>query len=77
MTFLHEALNAWSVAGTGLILGYMLVVAAMKYAATVGVNNDALESEQTRLLSSAENGNDEINHGQALSLGGESSESIG
>ena len=30
LAFLHEALNRWSLAGSGLILGYMLVVAAVK-----------------------------------------------
>jgi len=30
LLFLHEALNLWSLAGTGLIMGYMLVVGAIK-----------------------------------------------
>lgn len=30
LAFLHEALNRWSVGGSGLILGYMVVVAAVK-----------------------------------------------
>lgn len=30
LLFLHEAINNWSLAGTGLILGYMLIVAAIK-----------------------------------------------
>lgn len=30
LAFLHEPLEMWSLAGTGLILGYMLVVAAIK-----------------------------------------------
>lgn len=28
--FLHEAINAWSIGGTGLILGYMLLVGVIK-----------------------------------------------
>ena len=30
LMFLHEALNMWSLSGTGLILGYMLIVGAIK-----------------------------------------------
>ena len=30
LTFLHEGINSWSVAGTGLILGFMLFVGYMK-----------------------------------------------
>jgi len=30
LLFLHEARNLWSIAGTGLIMGYMLVVASIK-----------------------------------------------
>ena len=32
LLFLHEVINGWSVAGTGLILGFMLVVAFLKFA---------------------------------------------
>jgi drug/metabolite transporter (DMT)-like permease len=35
LTILHEMLNWWSVAGTILILGYMLFVAILKSTATV------------------------------------------
>lgn len=76
MAFLHETLNAWSVAGTGLILGYMLVVAAMKYASS-RASTDAMESEQTRLLTAAENGTSgNYNNGPALSVGVNNSESM-
>lgn len=30
LLFLHEAINGWSVAGTALIIGYMLIVAGIK-----------------------------------------------
>lgn len=30
LAFLHEAINGWSIAGTGLIVGYMLFVAVLK-----------------------------------------------
>ena len=30
LAFLHEAINGWSLAGTGLIIGYMLIVAFIK-----------------------------------------------
>lgn len=30
LAFLHEALNMWSLGGTGLILGYMLIVGVVK-----------------------------------------------
>ena len=30
LMFLHEILNGWSLAGTGLIMGYMLVVGVLK-----------------------------------------------
>jgi drug/metabolite transporter (DMT)-like permease len=36
IVFLHEALNAWSMAGTGLIVGYMLIVAGLKFAEHAG-----------------------------------------
>lgn len=32
LLFLHEVINGWSLAGTGLILGFMLVVAFLKFA---------------------------------------------
>lgn len=33
LAFLHETINSWSLAGTGLIIGYMLVVAVIKMSA--------------------------------------------
>jgi len=48
LMFLHEAINNWSLAGTGLILGYMLIVAAIKmFPAT---NSNRSEEESTPLL---------------------------
>ena len=44
--FLHEAINMWSMGGTGLILGYMMAVAAIKMMPT-----GSLESEEKPLLS--------------------------
>jgi len=33
LAFLHETINGWSLAGTGLIIGYMLIVAVIKMSA--------------------------------------------
>jgi hypothetical protein len=49
LAFLHEALDPWSLAGTGLIMGYMLVVAGIKIGSTNGPT-DSTESETTGLL---------------------------
>lgn len=34
LIFLHESLNGWSLTGTGLIMGYMLVVGVLKMIAS-------------------------------------------
>lgn len=51
LAFLHEVINRWSLAGTGLILGYMLVVAATKMGGTNDEDGtDKEKSEETSLL---------------------------
>jgi len=45
LLFLHEALNLWSLAGTGLIMGYMLVVGAIKMINSSGSSAPPEESE--------------------------------
>jgi hypothetical protein len=49
LAFLREAVDPWSLAGTGLIVGYMLVVAGIKIGYTNG-HTDSAESETTGLL---------------------------
>ena len=46
LLFLHEALDGWSLAGSGLILGYMLVVAILKLIR----ESEYIPSEETELL---------------------------
>jgi hypothetical protein len=55
---LHEAINVWSVSGTVLILGFMLVVGhlKMKEADTYLHDTVAGETEEAALLYSAERG---------------------
>jgi len=56
LAFLHEALNRWSLGGSGLILGYMLVVAVMKMNSIAGndlskpIDEEEAVSEDTPLL---------------------------
>ena len=56
LAFLHEALNRWSLIGTGLILGYMLMVAAIKMGSISSggklpeTSDEQEASELTRLL---------------------------
>ena len=45
--FLHEVINSWSLAGTGLIIGYMLIVAVIKMAA---LPQNSQQQESTPLL---------------------------
>jgi drug/metabolite transporter (DMT)-like permease len=47
LLFLHEALNAWSLGGTTLILGYMLVVGFIKMTQS---NHGGPSEEETALL---------------------------
>ena len=54
LLFLHEALDAWSLAGTALILGYMMVVAILKIMEAKSAGNDSQDEEKRRLLSSAD-----------------------
>jgi len=61
LAFLHEALNRWSLGGSGLILGYMLVVAAVKMHNAAFYNSpkrridgEEVVSEGTPLLSGSE-----------------------
>ena len=59
LAFLHEALNRWSLGGSGLILGYMLVVAVIKMNSIAGnalskpIDEEKAVSEDTPLLSGA------------------------
>eukprot|EP00526_Cylindrotheca_closterium_P011129 CAMPEP_0113637134 /NCGR_PEP_ID=MMETSP0017_2-20120614/19428_1 /TAXON_ID=2856 /ORGANISM="Cylindrotheca closterium" /LENGTH=383 /DNA_ID=CAMNT_0000548129 /DNA_START=84 /DNA_END=1235 /DNA_ORIENTATION=+ /assembly_acc=CAM_ASM_000147 len=46
LVFLHEALDAWSLAGSGLILGYMMVVAVLKLLR----ESEYIPTEETELL---------------------------
>ena len=46
LLFLHEALDPWSMGGTGLILGYMLIVAAIKLC----TESSYIQTEETELL---------------------------
>ena len=51
LLFLHEGVNSWSLAGTGLILGYMLIVAFFKMLEARVKEQDKLnELEKTPLL---------------------------
>lgn len=61
LAFLHEALNQWSLGGTALILGYMLVVAVIKLVQTEtapqrGQEVARSESEGSPLLHGQEKG---------------------
>lgn len=53
LAFLHEALNGWSLGGTGLILGYMLVVGVLKMFESIRVA-DTQKEEQMCLLNDVE-----------------------
>ena len=43
--FLHEALNLWSLAGTGLILGYMMIVGIIKVMESGKQQYDVIDEE--------------------------------
>jgi drug/metabolite transporter (DMT)-like permease len=45
MMFLHEGINGWSLAGTGLILGFMLIVGISKVAERNNKDNDDASSK--------------------------------
>ena len=49
LAFLHEAINGWSLSGTGLILGFMLVVgySKMKQVTSEGYHSVARVTEKT------------------------------
>eukprot|EP00542_Grammatophora_oceanica_P011651 CAMPEP_0194044636 /NCGR_PEP_ID=MMETSP0009_2-20130614/16076_1 /TAXON_ID=210454 /ORGANISM="Grammatophora oceanica, Strain CCMP 410" /LENGTH=322 /DNA_ID=CAMNT_0038689209 /DNA_START=61 /DNA_END=1027 /DNA_ORIENTATION=+ len=61
LTFLHEGVDAWSLAGTALILGYMLFVAAIKIVSsrTTGQKHSLATSEETALLLATTDGDGE------------------
>lgn len=56
LAFLHEAINGWSLSGTGLILGFMLIVghSKMKQASSERHEIVAGETEETALLYASE-----------------------
>jgi hypothetical protein len=64
LVFLSEPLNFWSFAGTGLILGYMLFVAAMKMN---GGRNSAVR-EDKQASSKEYNNQEEEGKGYELTL---------
>jgi hypothetical protein len=56
LAFLHEEINAWSVAGTVLILGFMLIVGRIKMVQASGERHEIVagESEEAALLYASE-----------------------
>jgi drug/metabolite transporter (DMT)-like permease len=45
LAFLHDGINAWSFGGTGLIMGYMIVMAGLKLVAPSSDGGSREESE--------------------------------
>ena len=52
LAFLHEAINGWSVTGTGLILGFMIIVGYSKMIQDTSDRYDGMAgaTEKTELL---------------------------
>ena len=55
LTFLHEGINGWSLAGTALILGFMIVVGYLKLSHDTTVDHPTVsgEAEQTAFIYSS------------------------
>lgn len=54
IAFLHEAINLWSLGGTGLILGYMLIVGIVKMIESSKTHPHPPTEEAKRLLNDVE-----------------------
>ena len=59
LAFLHEGINGWSLAGTTLILGFMVVVGYLKLSQDTAVDHPKVvgEAEHTALIYSSERNN--------------------